>query len=97
MNTQNNKQDKFIDLLVATSQDDDSHKIRTHLKNRLEDQEVVDAVIDYASTLAQLQPRTGKPTNYGDRPFTKGKEIPPQSQPGEPRNYGDSPFTDGKG
>jgi hypothetical protein len=74
MNTQNNEHDRLVDLLAATSQDN-SHVIRTHLKNRLEDQEVIDAVIDYASTVkqarSQLEIDTQSQPYGGNEPFPR--------------------------
>jgi hypothetical protein len=85
MNTKNNEQDKFLDLLTkrggkAASPDVDSHNLRIHLKNQLGDQEVVNALIDYASTLAKAGPKPGNHREYGNRTFTDNEEIDPQSE-----------------
>lgn len=80
MNTQNNKQDRLLDLLTPIPQGDDSHNIRTHLKKRLEDQEVVDAMIDYTSTRVQLQSMPGSKEEYGgNSSFTTGRRINPEN------------------
>jgi hypothetical protein len=96
MNTQNNEQDRLVDLLAATSQGGDSHKLRMHLQNRLGDQEVLDAVIDYASALTQARSRLGNDVNFGNETFTSGKEITPHFNLERLGTYGDSPFADGK-
>ena len=103
MNAQNHEQDKLINLLVATSQDRDSHTIRTHLENRFGDSEVCEAVIAYSSALGkEIDPlsRTSKNDVYGRKGqiFTGHNPIPPPFQPRKPGKYGDGDtFTDGKG
>ncbi len=82
MNTQNNEHDRLVDLLAAASHDDISDVMQTHLKNRFGDQEVIDAVIDYASSLTQARSLREKPTNYSDGTFTGTSQ-------GKLTNYGD--------
>ncbi len=87
MNAQNNEQDRLINLLVATSQDGDSHTIRTHLENRFGDLEVCEAVIAYSSALAKAKPKPGNRRNYGDGTFTVDEETDALSRTS--KNYGE--------
>ena len=74
MNAQNHEQDKLINLLVATSQDRDSHTIRTHLENRFGDSEVCEAVIAYSSAIAETKASLGL-QNDSKKVWGPGKRL----------------------